>query len=443
MVKILELRSLLRAYYQKFQVIVDPILKFAFAFITLRLINNALGFDVRLEKTAVVLLVSLFCALTPTTILVFVAMAFSVLHVFAASPFMALFVLIMFVILYCFLLRFAPQYASAVVAIPVLYTLNIPYLVPILLGLFANPITILPSMCGVIVYYMFDIIKMHTVMDAGVELDDVLPLYTGVFEDMINCKSVLIVSGVFAVVIIVVFMIRKLKMEYASEIAALAGGVVNVFGFLICDLKFDQVDSIGRIIGGTVLSALLAVIVLFFKRVLDYTAVENVQFEDDDYYYYVKAVPKIEIGLKERKVKNITEERTDIDNEDEEDDYEEILDEETGEVIFRPKSGKSAGGQVKRQAGGRGTYFSRRLQEDAERAKEAFRREEREKAESNARRNVVAPAKPENAFEAEKRAMERYANGEEIYMDEDELLRNDNLRQRENAESENSSDLSE
>jgi hypothetical protein len=33
------------------------------------------------------------------------------------------------------------------------------------------------------------------------------------------------------------------------------------------------------------------------KRVLDYTAIEHVQFEDDDFYYYVKAVPKIKISM--------------------------------------------------------------------------------------------------------------------------------------------------
>jgi len=32
--------------------------------------------------------------------------------------------------------------------------------------------------------------------------------------------------------------------------------------------------------------------VSFFARNLDYNRIERVQFEDDEYYYYVKAVPK-------------------------------------------------------------------------------------------------------------------------------------------------------
>ena len=38
---------------------------------------------------------------------------------------------------------------------------------------------------------------------------------------------------------------------------------------------------------------------------LDYSRTEYVQFEDDEYYYYVKAVPKISIAVPQKKVKKI------------------------------------------------------------------------------------------------------------------------------------------
>lgn len=400
MVKILELRSLLRSYYQKCQMIVDPLIKFVAAFVTFTMINRAIGYNLKLEKTVVVLLVSLLCAFTPSSILVFFAMAFVIFHIASASPFMALFAALIFVVLYCFFLRFAPQYGYVVVAIPILSTLHIPYLVPILMGLVANPITILPSACGVIVYYMLQILQEHTVVSDSMALDDILPFYTEVFEALLDCKDILIVSGVFAVVIIVVYAVRKLKMEYAAELAILAGGVVNVFGFLICDLRFDSRVTLGSMIGGTLISVAVAFIALFFKRVLDYTAVENVQFEDDDYYYYVKAVPKIEIGVAQRTVEQINAKKEQTEEEDE-DDYEEVLDEETGEVIFRPRSGSGAGGQVRRQKGGRSSgYFYRKMQEE----KQKIREEEQQRA-----RAQILAAK-------------RYESGEEEYPEEEEMM---------------------
>ena len=48
-------------------------------------------------------------------------------------------------------------------------------------------------------------------------------------------------------------------------------------------------------------------IVQMCKSVIDYSHKESVQFEDDDYYYYVKAIPKVENAQKKR-VKTMTEE---------------------------------------------------------------------------------------------------------------------------------------
>jgi hypothetical protein len=44
---------------------------------------------------------------------------------------------------------------------------------------------------------------------------------------------------------------------------------------------------------GIVFSFVLAQIVRFFIFNVDYLRIENVQFEDEDYYYYVKAIPKV------------------------------------------------------------------------------------------------------------------------------------------------------
>ena len=39
---------------------------------------------------------------------------------------------------------------------------------------------------------------------------------------------------------------------------------------------------------------------------VDYTRIESVQFEDDDYYYYVKAVPKVTVSDSLRTVKTFS-----------------------------------------------------------------------------------------------------------------------------------------
>ena len=43
---------------------------------------------------------------------------------------------------------------------------------------------------------------------------------------------------------------------------------------------------------------------------VDYSATEYTQFEDDDYYYYVKAIPKIKVTATDVKVKHINVKRS-------------------------------------------------------------------------------------------------------------------------------------
>ena len=58
---------------------------------------------------------------------------------------------------------------------------------------------------------------------------------------------------------------------------------------------------------GIIIGAVAAYIckIVFFS--VDYKRTEYVQYEDDEYYYYVKAVPKVGVAVPEKKVKRITE----------------------------------------------------------------------------------------------------------------------------------------
>lgn len=110
---------------------------------------------------------------------------------------------------------------------------------------------------------------------------------------------------IFSFIILITYFVKRMKFDYAHEVAVAAGALTCILGFLICDLKLDISEQIGVMILGTLVSALIALIAQFFRLALDYTGVEEVQFEDDDYYYYVKAVPKINVTTPQINVKRI------------------------------------------------------------------------------------------------------------------------------------------
>ena len=55
-----------------------------------------------------------------------------------------------------------------------------------------------------------------------------------------------------------------------------------------------------------ILALLIAFVIQFFCFHLDYSRTERLQFEDDEYYYYVKAIPKVMVSGSEKKVKKFS-----------------------------------------------------------------------------------------------------------------------------------------
>ena len=94
-----------------------------------------------------------------------------------------------------------------------------------------------------------------------------------------------------AVGIMVVYLIRRLSVDYAWIIAIVAGTVAQLLVIFVGDFVFGVSVSAGTLIFGLLVSVMLAMIYNFFFFSVDYTRTEYVQFEDDEYYYYVKAVP--------------------------------------------------------------------------------------------------------------------------------------------------------
>ena len=115
---------------------------------------------------------------------------------------------------------------------------------------------------------------------------------------------------VFCVVAVTVNIIRSKEMDYAFEIAILTGGILNVILLLLTNY-FVKIDTkMFALLAGTVLSVVLVWMIQFMRLALNYAGVENLQFEDDEYYYYVKAVPKINVANADVRIKHINAKKT-------------------------------------------------------------------------------------------------------------------------------------
>ena len=82
-----------------------------------------------------------------------------------------------------------------------------------------------------------------------------------------------------------------------------SNGCVSAAGNIVLSTNISYIEIILSAVLGAVTGLVLEL--LFFS--VDYSRTENIQFEDDEYYYYVKAVPKVGVAVPEKKVKRITE----------------------------------------------------------------------------------------------------------------------------------------
>ena len=90
-------------------------------------------------------------------------------------------------------------------------------------------------------------------------------------------------------------------------LGASVGMLLEYVGFFAGYTQIGMSSMTVRLTMGCVISVLVLLVIQFFFFNLDYTRTERVQFEDDEYYYYVKAVPKRYVPARAKTVKKISE----------------------------------------------------------------------------------------------------------------------------------------
>ena len=129
-------------------------------------------------------------------------------------------------------------------------------------------------------------------------------------ENLIKNKQLVLVMAALALTVIIVYVIRRLKVDYAWGYAIAAGSVFQFIFIVIGEMFLKTGINIVLVVIGVVLGALVGYLcnILFFA--VDFRRTEYVQYEDDEYYYYVKAVPKINVAGEDVRVKQINARKT-------------------------------------------------------------------------------------------------------------------------------------
>lgn len=309
MTALLELRENLKKIYSRNEAFILPVIKFLLGFIVLSIINGKMGYMTKLDNMAIVLIVSLLCSFLPTGFMAFFAMMFAVLHMYALSIETAAVGLVVFLLLYLLFLRFTAKEALVVVLTPVLCMLKLPYVMPVAMGLIGTPASCVSVGCGVVVYYLLQTVITNAPTINSMGAEEATAKLRLLIDGMLGNKAMLVMIAAFAITVIVVYLIRRMSVDHSWTIAMVAGVMIEVMILLVGDLMYDTNLSIVSALLGAVVTLIACKIIEFFRFCLDYSRTEKVQFEDDEYYYYVKAVPKMTVAAPTNIVKKINTQR--------------------------------------------------------------------------------------------------------------------------------------
>ncbi len=302
---LLEIKELIRRFYSKNEVFIVPVLKFLLALIALLNINKQLGYMPRINNIAIVLIASLLCSFLPTGCIILFSALFVLLHLYALAIEAAVVGFALFLVMFLLFFRFSPKDSLVVLITPLFFGLRIPYVVPVAMGLLGTPASAVSVGCGVVVYHLVRFVSVSAPSIKALDVSEATARLRMVIDGIIDNKEMMVTVAAFAFTVILVYIIRRLSVDHSWTIAMIAGTIMNIVILLLGDLMYDTNVSVIGVIFSSLISLGLCVVLQFFTFSVDYSRTEKVQFEDDEYYYYVKAVPKMTVAAPEKTVKRI------------------------------------------------------------------------------------------------------------------------------------------
>lgn len=307
MSQIYEWKDKIMKFHAEYEKYLMYLYKFLLAMVLFCFINSKIGFMERITELPVSLGLSLVCALLPKGVTLFVAAGLIIAHLSVLSVETAIVMLLVFVVIFFVYFRFTPKDGLLAAITPIFHAMGIPYVVAIGTGLLREVYSAAAVICGTVIFYMIDGIYQNVVvlqMSADTKIDTSKVSIS--IEQLLGNKEMYLTIVVFLAVIIVVHCLRKANINYAWKISILVGTVIQIAGLMIGYLIFDIQGRWLYMIIGNVISVVLAFGIEFLFMDLDYARTERVQFEDAEYYYYVKAVPKRNVTVTEKNITQFT-----------------------------------------------------------------------------------------------------------------------------------------
>ena len=355
MENIYSIKGQLQKVYAAYSKFIDKGVQFLLALVTFYMINHDLGFMEILSNPLITLGLAVICAFLPMIFTALAAAALILVQMASVSLGIAAVTAAVFLIMFIFYVRFSPRMAVYILLTALAFLCHIPFVAPVAFGLMAGPAVVIPLICGTVAYYMIDYVETSaSALKGGEEgmIGQLMEYLKQVFQN----KEMIVMLIALIIVTLLVYQLHRLSVNHAWKTASAAGAVAGIVIVAAGSAMLGVNVSYPELLIGSVAAVAVGLVLELAFFAVDYSRTESVQYEDDEYYYYVKAVPKILVAAPEKTVKRINRRSADDAQETEIIDTEQIrrkaAPEEDGEIEDeaeqkRPKAGKKKGGRKK------------------------------------------------------------------------------------------------
>ena len=296
------IRDNIRRFYASNNTFIKPLIKLCSALFTFFVLKLYLGeLAGGFFELSFLLLFSLICAFLPWGAITFFAGVLVLMSMLDVSYVMAGIMLMAMLIIGVLYFGFKPGHGGVIALVCVGFILKIQFAVPMILAFAIGAGAAIPCALGAFSWFLIKYFADHAssftrAVDPTAMVNDFSSIVDGVLKD----KYMILVIAAFVLCVLVISAIRALSIDHAWTIAIGAGGGVLCILVVIIGALFSETSLFWDIFGIVVSFGLAFLYEAVFFGV-DYSGSERVQFEDDDYFYYVKAIPKIKPEEDERR----------------------------------------------------------------------------------------------------------------------------------------------
>lgn len=307
---LLDLKESFKKFYNRYNTYIIPASKFLIALISFIMINASIGYMDKLKNPVFAIMLSVVCAFLPSGFTLIILSVFMLLHLYAISAEFALLALCVVLLMYLLYFRFTPKSAYILIITAMLCWIKMPFVIPVAIGLCSSALAVIPVSFGIVIYYIIRTASDYEAAISNQSLTESMKQISYLVGSLLKNRQMLVMIIAAAVTIIVVYIIRRQKIDHSWKIAIIIGSITEFLILVVGQIALKADFNIVLIIVGVILGAAVSYIcnIVFFA--LDYNRTEYVQYEDDEYYYYVKAVPKINVASADVRIKHINAKKT-------------------------------------------------------------------------------------------------------------------------------------